>query len=260
MFGWVRQSDERRARARPEVPPEIAKAKAYRGNVRVGPVTCTSEDDPVERFPGNGLPLAILGQPKEQQSRFYVAKNQNGEAQDEGLTKESAGYTEFADQDRTIRKGLRGRKVYPHHASLPGDHWQEPQNDQRYRDVAESGQAREYLRHPDSRDGNGRPNRRDNQNRSIAGWVKPGTSFSFDLHVTNLSPVELGALLWLLKLREGHYHRLGGGKPLGFGSVRLEIDAANTTLHDGNGWKKFYGTLDTITPPAIDQTVGIKGV
>jgi CRISPR/Cas system CSM-associated protein Csm3 (group 7 of RAMP superfamily) len=227
VFGWVSQSGQ----------------GAYRGNVRVGPITCTSEDA-VERFPGDGLPLAILGQPKEQQARFYVAGSAQGEAQADGISKEGAGYQQG--------KGLRGRKVYPHHAGLPGDHWQEPQNDQRYRDVAESGQAREYIRHPDACDGNRRPNRRDNQNRSIQGWVKPDTRFSFDLHVTNLSRVELGALLWLLKLPPDHFHRLGGGKPLGFGSVRLEIDPQPTKLTDGNGWREFYSSLESGGPANED--------
>jgi len=94
---------------------------------------------------------------------------------------------------------------------------------------------------------------RDNQNRSIQGWVKPGTVFTFDLHVTNLSKVELGALLWLLSLPDNRFHRFGGGKPLGFGSVRLEIDADNTHLHDGHGWKEIYGTLDDTTPPEANR-------
>ena len=93
----------------------------------------------------------------------------------------------------------------------------------------------------------------DNQNRSIQGWVKPGTVFTFDLHVTNLSKVELGALLWLLSLPKDHFHRLGGGKPLGFGSVRLEIDSDNTHLHNGHGWKEIYSTLEDLTPTEANQ-------
>src|SRR5262249_20363141 len=61
--------------------------------------------------------------------------------------------------------------------------------------------------------------------------------------------VELGALLWLLSLPAEHFLRLGGGKPLGFGSVRLEL--ASATLHDGNGWQQFYGTLDSCSPPLV---------
>jgi hypothetical protein len=94
---------------------------------------------------------------------------------------------------------------------------------------------------------------RDTQNRSIQGWIKSKTEFSFDLHVTNLSAVELGGLLWLLSLSEGHFHRLGGGKPLGFGSVRLTIDPEKTHLRTGESWKRFYSTLDDTPPAEVDR-------
>ncbi|MGO9110692.1 MAG: TIGR03986 family CRISPR-associated RAMP protein, partial [Thermoguttaceae bacterium] len=236
VFGWVSQPGQ----------------GAYRGNVRIGPVTCESPDA-IERFGEQGLPLAILGQPKEQQARFYVAASPIGEAQTDGLSKEEAGYQ--AD------KGLRGRKVYPHHRSLPEDHWTEPITDRTR--TPDGGHFQEYRRPPL----NGQD--RDNQNRSIHGWVKPSTTFAFDLHVTNLSPVELGSLLWLLMLdevenqgkppeqRRQHFHRLGGGKPLGFGSVRLDIDGPKTHLHDGKGWKQFYSTLDPCSPPEVDREAAI---
>jgi CRISPR-associated protein (TIGR03986 family) len=219
VFGWVNQSGK----------------GAYRGNVRVGPVTCES-DDPIEHFPDPGLPLAILGQPKEQQARFYVARTNSGEAQEHGQTKDDAGYTQG--------KGLRGRKVYPHHRGLPAGHWQGSMAD---RTRQPAGRHFQEHRRPQL---NGQE-QRDNQNRSIHGWVKPGTTFTFDLHVTNLSRVELGALLWLLSLPGDHFHRLGGGKPLGFGSVRLDI--AGATLHDGEGWREFYSALDACSPPSVDR-------
>jgi CRISPR-associated protein (TIGR03986 family) len=236
VFGWVSQRGQ----------------GAYRGNVRIGPVTCESPDA-IERFGEPGLPLAILGQPKEQQARFYVSASSRGEAQTDGLSKEEAGYRPG--------KGLRGRKVYPHHRSLPEGHWTDPMTDRTQQ--ANGGHFQEYRRSVLSGQD------RDNQNRSIHGWVKPETTFAFDLHVTNLSRVELGALLWLLMLdevenqgkppekRQQHFHRIGGGKPLGFGSVRLEIDKPNTHLHDGNGWKQFYSTLDPCSPPEVDREAAI---
>lgn len=81
---------------------------------------------------------------------------------------------------------------------------------------------------------------RDEQNRSILGWVKPGCRFVFDIHVTNLSKIELGALLYLLDLKEKHYHRFGGGKPLGFGSVRLQI--MDCDLLTGDSLRERYST------------------
>ncbi|MCS6863531.1 MAG: TIGR03986 family CRISPR-associated RAMP protein, partial [Gemmata sp.] len=228
VFGWVNQEGH----------------GAYKGNVRIGPVTClTPTEQAIEDFGTPGLPLAILGQPKPQQARFYVAASPNGEAQANGLSKEDAGYSPG--------KGLRGRKVYPHHKGLPDGHWNNGIQDRTQQAV--NGHFQEYRR-PRL---NGQE-QRDNQNRSIQGWVKPDTKFSFDIHVTNLSNVELGALLWLLSLPDNHFHRFGGGKPLGFGSVRLEIDAANTHLHDGNGWKQTYSTLEDTSPIEADRNALVQ--
>jgi CRISPR-associated protein (TIGR03986 family) len=236
VFGWVNQKGK----------------GAYRGNLRIGPVRCLSPD-PVQDFPYPGLPLAILGQPKPQQARFYVARSTNGEAQEDGISKEQAGYWPH--------KGLRGRKVYPHHAGLPQEHWDDPQQDRTQQ--SNQGFFQEYLRpHPpviengtaklnQDRTGfelkmNEEDKRRDDQNRSITSWIKPNTEFEFEITVTNLSRVELGALLWLLELPEDHHHRLGGGKPLGFGSVRLTINWDETDLREGRTLQQVYTTLDEI--------------
>lgn len=219
VFGWVNQQGK----------------GAYKGNVRIGPVTCETANA-IEVFGAPGLPLAILGQPKPQQARFYVAASQDGKAQADGLTKPQAGYSP--------KKGLRGRKVYPHHNGLPTTHWDNAMQDRTQ--MAHNGHFQEYRR-PQL----GGQEQRDNQNRSVQGWVKPGAEFTFDIHVTNLSKVELGALLWLLSLPNNHYHRFGGGKPLGFGSVQLQI--ASSSLYDGNGWKQVYSDLDDVTPPSVDH-------
>ncbi|MCX7664015.1 MAG: TIGR03986 family CRISPR-associated RAMP protein [Gemmataceae bacterium] len=227
VFGWVNQDGH----------------GAYKGNLRIGPVTClTPKEQALENFGTPGLPLAILGQPKPQQVRFYVAASQKGEAQPNGLPKEQAGYS--------AKKGLRGRKVYPHHNGLPAGHWNNAMEDRTQKPV--NGHFQEYRR-PKLKE-----EQRDDQNRSIQGWVRPSTEFTFDIHVTNLSKVELGALLWLLSLPEKHYHRFGGGKPLGFGSVRLEIDAENTHLYDGTAWKQIYSTLDEFQPTEADHNVLVQ--
>src|SRR5262249_52978553 len=51
--------------------------------------------------------------------------------------------------------------------------------------------------------------------------ARPGTTFKGRLHFENLTDLELGALLTVLQLPPGMRHRLGMGKPLGLGSVRL---------------------------------------
>lgn len=208
---------------------------AVRGLLRVGPVVCESRvDDAIQSFPGDGVPLAILSAPKPQQGRFYVAKSPEGEAQQNGLSKADAGYTQG--------KGLRGRKIYPHHAGLPNGHWDDPMQDRTQVVQGSPAHYQEYRRPPK----NGQE-QRDDQNRSVLGWVKPRAQFTFDVQVHNLSEVELGALLWLFKLPEEHFFRFGGGKPFGFGSVRLTID--NCDVRTGRGLLTRYEKwCDTAVP------------
>jgi CRISPR-associated protein (TIGR03986 family) len=207
VFGWVGQN--------------MKGKNAYRGQIRIGEVKCEREDA-INNF-APSIPLQILGQPKPQQGRFYVAQDKDGKAQDKGLTNEQAGYL---DKDK---KGLRGRKVYPHHKShedIKKSYWDSASEDRTWKSFEDDGKSpdtkillKRYFqefRRPPGKD------QRDKQNRSVKGWIKPSTVFKFDIHFINLSEVELGALIWLLSLEDG-YHRFGGGKPLGFGSVKLEI-------------------------------------
>lgn len=220
VFGWVHQKG----------------SGAYRGQIRIGSMT-TERTDAIQNF--NDLPLNILGQPKPQQGRFYVAESPNGEAQTEARNNENAGYKQG--------RGLRGRKVYPHHAHIE-DHnfWFENsnfnENSDHWREEFTNSKGKKYFREY-LRPRKDNQQQRDSQNRSIKGWVKPKTEFQFDIHFTNLSKVELGALVWLLSLPENHFHRFGGGKPYGFGSVRLEI--VSEEIVSGEDLKEFYQSLDS---------------
>ncbi len=73
----------------------------------------------------------------------------------------------------------------------------------------------------------------------VATRFKPlpaGTAFAGTIHVHNLQPAELGALVWAVtwggdrNLR----HQLGMGKPYGFGSVTVEVEEANLGWCDPN--------------------------
>lgn len=226
VFGWVNQHG----------------SGAYRGQLRLSPITCTSADAVVS-FATPGVPLAILGQPKPQQTRFYVADDPSGQAQEDRLSPEAAGYQ--------AQKGLRGRKVYPHHQGLPAGYWDHPPVDRTQRpDTAPFFQ--EYRRPDDAL------KVRDDQNRSVLGWVRPGATFTCDLHLMNLSAVELGALVWLLQLPEAHYHRFGGGKPLGFGSLRLDLDPAASDVRQGSGWREYYRSLDPEPAPPCDFNACVR--
>ena len=237
LFGWV--------------PQEQGDDSGYKSRIRV---VCDDGPRPdiVQRFDGDTLPLTILGQPKPAQGRFYVANNKGGPQH--GDNKVAAGY------DASQGKSLRGRKQYWHHKGLEAEltedkqaecYWQ-PSTEDRTQ-VKRKGRYQEYRR-PNDEDGNPQ---RDSQNRSIKGWIKPGTEFRVSLYVQNLQPEEVGALLWLLSLPEKHYFKLGYGKPLGFGSVTMEIDKARLKngclpLGTGEDWKGYYADLNACLPATLD--------
>ena len=52
--------------------------------------------------------------------------------------------------------------------------------------------------------------------------VRTGVSFKGRIRFENLSNVELGSLMFVLDLPENHCHKLGMGKPLGLGSVKIK--------------------------------------
>lgn len=74
--------------------------------------------------------------------------------------------------------------------------------------------------------------------------VKPHVKFHFRIRFENLSEVELGAILFALELPEGCYHKLGMGKPLGLGSVKItptlflvDRESRYQGLFEGDGWR-----------------------
>lgn len=218
LFGWTNPSGH----------------GAVRGRIRIGRARCL-RDDAIEEFMPSGFPLNVLGQPKPQQERFYAASDRFGtplKGADRGT-----GY-----KDNT---GLRGYKFYVHHRGLPENYWINPTEDRTNRCV--KGWAQEYRRPGVD------PNKeRDSQNRSILSWVKPGTEFEVDVHLTNVTDFELGALLWLFWMNDAgdsqadntrkRYLRIGGGKPLGFGSVSVEVDwdSGACWLMSGDAWSEYW--------------------
>ncbi|WP_052337850.1 TIGR03986 family CRISPR-associated RAMP protein [Chloroflexus sp. Y-396-1] len=74
--------------------------------------------------------------------------------------------------------------------------------------------------------------------------VKPGVCFNFTVHFENLRPEELGALLWALTLPgepgKEYRHKLGMGKPLGMGAVKI---TPRLILSNRQGRQGRYGQL-----------------
>lgn len=75
--------------------------------------------------------------------------------------------------------------------------------------------------------------------------IKPGVAFKFNIHFENISNIELGAILWILKIAADPKYclSLGMGKPLGMGAVKIEHQVLLNTrserysgLFNGNQW------------------------
>lgn len=75
--------------------------------------------------------------------------------------------------------------------------------------------------------------------------LEAGVSFCSRVHLHNLRPFELGALLWSLDFggRDHCYHTLGRGRPYGLGKVQLKVDSSR--LRDVHG--------NSLSPEALDQ-------
>lgn len=162
---------------------------AYASRVRFSHAVLTKDGD-------NGaydkeIPLAILGEPKPTTTLFYLQAKEGDWSEDE---RKKPGAAETIGYDG--QNVLRGRKVYRHHGAALN--------------------RLEYER---------AAKKQDHQNRSVRGVRAPGNVFEFTIQFHNLAPLELGALLWTLKLNEeGCHFRLGYAKPLGFGSIKLAVD------------------------------------
>ncbi|OQA22603.1 MAG: RAMP superfamily protein [Chloroflexi bacterium ADurb.Bin360] len=183
------------------------KVVAYAGRVRFSYAQLIKEPDE-STIPE--ITIAILSSPKPTTTRFYL-RPRAGKPQN-GLGDAQAGY----DGPNM----LRGRKFFRHHRRAISKEYQRP------RDAGKAG--------------------KDDQNRTLHNVRQPGNRFGFTIDFENLHPIELGALLWSLELREGKkqgYHRLGLAKPLGFGSVKIDtvdleladMEIRYTTVEDDGG-------------------------
>jgi CRISPR-associated protein (TIGR03986 family) len=72
--------------------------------------------------------------------------------------------------------------------------------------------------------------------------VRKGEKFIGKIRFENLSDIELGALLFVLDLPEGHCHKMGMGKPLGLGSIKLTPKLFLSDRQER--YKSFFSDLD----------------
>lgn len=82
---------------------------------------------------------------------------------------------------------------------------------------------------------------------SILHPFSEGASAEFTIYLDRLTDLELGALLAAVELPDGHAHKLGMGKSLGFGSVRVEIIESRVW----DVWQKYSSLARRLGEEAI---------
>ncbi|WP_448382312.1 TIGR03986 family type III CRISPR-associated RAMP protein [Desulfosoma sp.] len=135
----------------------------------------------------------ILASPKVTCFQHYLA--QDG-------TKGTKNLTTYLNGDYTT---IRGHKLYWHR-------WNEELG---IEDVKESASYRELV------DDLSSANPKDTQH-TLMQPVRSGITFKGRIRFVNLTDIELGALLSALRLPDGCAHKIGMGKPLGLGSLKID--------------------------------------
>ncbi len=177
-----------------------------------------------ERFVNGGeeIQLRILGMPRPSAVEFYLKQT--------ALPKKLITY---GDQVDDLGGDLAGRKFYRHQADAARDdaHYSPSAKERQYGVAANTEERGTLVRY----------------------LSRPGGQFRCTLRFDSLRPWELGALLAALDPHrlavtfglppspEGYAHKLGYGKPLGLGSVRLHLDAARWRENDGWTWQQATG-------------------
>jgi CRISPR-associated protein (TIGR03986 family) len=172
-----------------------------------------------ERFIAGGqeIQLRILGMPRPSAVEFYLKQT--------ALPKK---LTTYGDLPGEPGGDLAGRKFYRHQP-----------------DAAKSKSL--YSSSPAEK-----PNDSNTEERGtcVRYLSAAGSRFRCTLRFDSLRPWELGALLAALdpalleatfglpKHPKGYAHKLGYGKPLGLGSVRVKLDAARWQSNDGWTWQQ----------------------
>ena len=89
--------------------------------------------------------------------------------------------------------------------------------------------------------------------------VQKGARASFVIHVNDVNGIELGAILEALCLPEGHAHKLGMGKALGFGSVRITVERVEV-YRPGERYASLKQRFANLAVPAMtrEEQAGLR--
>lgn len=89
--------------------------------------------------------------------------------------------------------------------------------------------------------------------------VNPGTKFQFKIYCDGITPEELKELIWTITLGENHVesnrcHKIGHGKPLGLGSVKITIRKIEERRFEKNNY-----VCSDVTENWIGQEIDFSG-
>ena len=147
---------------------------------------------------GEVTPMAILGSPKPSATEFYMQDPDKAADTFNYDYKTSRGRLRPIDQVR-----IRGRKYYWHHE------W-----DQTYPKTNKQGDKPKLFQ--------------------IVRPVLPEKPFGFTVAFDRLTHSELQKLVYALQLQDGHAHKMGHGKSIGYGSVQIGVDSKKSKVYTLN--------------------------
>jgi CRISPR/Cas system CSM-associated protein Csm3 (group 7 of RAMP superfamily) len=158
----------------------------------------------LEKIDGDECEIAvskILGSPKPTSFQLYLEQSADLKISE-------------LDHYNSYNAKIRGNKLYWHKTN--SNYWKETGNQMELINKVKNGTDKQ---------------------RTIIKPIKEGATFRGRIRFENLSKIELGALLFVLKLKNRLCHKIGMGKPYGLGTIKIE---PNLYLSDR---KKRYSTL-----------------
>jgi len=194
LFGFVEELNSKEE-------PKPKNALAFAGKVRIGTGQLTSKADK-EQLLESEVTLKILASPKLPSPSLYFRTK-------------SAQQTYIAKHDLSPDNDkANGRKQYLH-ALRKQDNSSQVQKLTPTGGIPNSGNQLYPWQSGNS----------DHAEQKVKiRPIKPGTSFEFSVDFDNLTAWELGLLCYALKPSETYRHKLGMGKPIGLGSVNIDIE------------------------------------
>ncbi len=217
LFGWT--------------PKDKTQEQGVAGRVRFSPAWSDKKlEDTIQ------IPLKILGSPKPQYYPFYL------KPEDDSIDpNDRAAYYAGTPSDWAKTLGtIRGRKFYLHHPKARED------------GAIKYISRTEYDISPKNRKTGAEAwkNLHTNQNATCA--VLPREAeFRGYIEFDSLDPYELGMILWSLTFSdnpsqssENHAHKLGMGKGIGMGSVKIEIKGVYLEAPLGNWFSMNNDKVD----------------